>query len=734
MRIRLAQSFAADVVLIVLAWALVSCRFLTGDSFIPWDSISVFYPQAHFVADALRHGQAPWWNPYIYGGQPVLGDPQGMIFTPQVLAGILTGGRFNLYIFDLTSLLLELCGGIALARYARAYAVTRTLPILAALVFIAGGVATSRLEHVTQIETYSLLPIELLAFRGICFKPTLLRTACLTFLLVISVLNANQVVFLSAFALLPFLVLHLAQSKRRPRALLALAFAGIVVLLCDLPVLSAIAEFLRLSDRSSLGIDQSGDFSFPVFNLASIVLPGLYGVASVKNGLWSPTDISQDFLYIGVVPALLVVASLLRTGRWPAIAIICWASLLFWFIFSLGLNAPLYPFLFNHVPGFSAFRRPADGAFFLNLLLALLVGVAPAPSRALPGRWPVTVLVAAALLAALGIVGALLWSYAQSQGHAADLWIVLRDLGWRLTILAAIAAALFKLGRRAPRYLAAPLVIGLTIIDLAAAGRATSLFAPKVQTSFAAQIYSGPLAAVSPADPLVPAVKFLDQNGAGGPDPDDRMEAIGGELAADMPAVFHILSTEGYNPINLSAYGDAVGAQALETEAKVFTPASPDYDSPDYRRLGLRYVLVQSFIAAHAGDFGDVGAAVSQIEARLGSARWAKRLPDQGEYQIWQLQDALPRANLVLADGSNQACAIPSFAPSRVAIQCQAPAPARLVLGDAFAPGWFACVNGLSAPVAPFQNLFRSVAVPAGASRIIFSYQPVPFLRHASCD
>ncbi len=75
-----------------------------------------------------------------------------MIFTPQVLVGILAGAHFNLYIFDIVSLTTELCGGVALARYARTYSDTRRCQYSGALVFVAGGVATSRLEHVTQIE------------------------------------------------------------------------------------------------------------------------------------------------------------------------------------------------------------------------------------------------------------------------------------------------------------------------------------------------------------------------------------------------------------------------------------------------------------------------------------------------------------------------------------------------------------------------------------------------------
>jgi len=727
------DGFVIDALLIFLAWALVSFPFLSGHSFIPWDNADAFFPQARFVASAIRHDQAPWWNPYIFGGQPVLGDPQGMIFTPQVLVGILSGAHFNLYLFDFTSLAMELCGGIALARYARSYSNTRTLPILGALVFIAGGVATSRLQHASQIDSYSLLPLQLLALRAVCLQPTAWRTLLLTLVLTAGALNPNQVVFLSVFAFLPFLGLHLYQSAYRARALLTLAVAGIVVVLADLPVLSAIQEFLANSNRATMGIGESVGYSFPAFNIASIFLPGLYGVLSFQNGLWSPTDPSQDYLYIGVIPALICLSSLFFLSRISAISVLCWSSIVLWFTFAMGTNTPFYSILFHHVPGFSDFRRPADAAYFLNLFMALLIGSFRTPERPRFAPWPVSAVVAIIVMIAFGSVLALLSLYAQSVGHEHDLLIILRAVAWRLAIVVSIGLGFVSIGGRARSYLVAPLMIVLTIADLAYPGRAGAVFAPGWNAIELPTVYSGTLSWNTPRDPLEQTISFLQKNGIAGPNPVYRMEAIGGSLGGSMPMAFRILTTQGYNPITLRAYREAVGAQYLQNEAKQFTAESPNYDSSDYRRLGLRYVLIQRDIAEHTDKFGPIGAAVAKIKAGFIASDWAQRLPYQGEYEIWQLSDALPRAALVNADGTEQACDLVSYGTVSVSVRCLSGAPGLLVLGDTFAPGWRACVNNNPAPVEPYQSIFRSVAVPQGDSRVTFSYQPVPFLRNASC-
>jgi hypothetical protein len=728
------QGFLFDALVIIIAWALVSRTFLTGNGFIPWDSADEFFPQARFVVDAIRSGQAPWWNPYLYGGQPVLGDPQGLIFTPHVLVGLIVGEHFNLYIYDMTSLVTVLCGGIALARYTRAYADSRTLPILGALVFIAGGVATSRLQHVTQIVSYGLLPLQLLALRAVCLRPNILRTALCTLLLAAGVLNPNQVVFLSAFALLPFVVWHISQSPYRLRAVVALAVAGCVVVAASLPTLSAIGEFISLSNRSSMDMAESADSSFPLFSIASILLPGLYGAQSPQNGYWPPTDFSQDFLYIGLLPVGMVLWSLCSIRRPSVILMLCWLGIGASFIYAMGTRTPAYPFLFHHVPGFSAFRRPADAAFFLNMFIALLIGSSRFPARARIGPWPVVTIVVMLLLMLLGTALTQLALYAEHVGHGADLMRVLHVFAVRLVIAVLAGLAIAALSPRIACWAIAPMVIGLTVWDLSHGLRSTAFVGSPLITEIS-QTYGGTLSWAKPRNPVEETISFLRQNGVMGDNPAWRIEAIGGPLSADMPMAFGILTTQGYDPLKLRSYDEAVGAQVLQGDVKRFTAIAPGYDSPDYRRLGLRYVLIHSYIADHTGDFGEFGAAVADIRKKFMTGGWAQRLSVPGLYEIWELHNAMPRANVVAVDGTQTACDVVTFRTVSVTIRCHAPAAGgELVLGDNFAPGWRACVNGIAVAVQPFEGIFRSVPVPQGDSLTEFQYQPIPFLRGApSC-
>jgi hypothetical protein len=68
--------------------------------------------------------------------------------------------------------------------------------------------------------------------------------------------------------------------------------------------------------------------------------------------------------------------------------------------------------------------------------------------------------------------------------------------------------------------------------------------------------------------------------------------------------------------------------------------------------------------------------------------------------------------------------AITAYAPERVAITVDAPAPGVLVLTDSYYPGWRARVDGTDREIIRANGLFRAVAVPAGRREVVFEYRP----------
>jgi hypothetical protein len=727
-----------DDAALLLIWIWGCWPFLAGTRFIPGDSLGAFFPQTSFVVQALTHGRAPWWNPYEYGGLPVLADPQNMLFTPQTLIGLIARSSFNLHVFDLTTLACPLLGTIALSRYTAPYADTRALPLLGGIVFMLGGVATSRLQHVPQIVSYSLIPIQLLVVRALCRKPTA-WLGLLSFLtLLASLLNLNQVMFLSAFMILPLVSYHLFFSPRRIRAASYLAVAGVLALVFALPELMAVTEYLPFSNRAEIPLGISGLYSFPLFNLASLIIPGLFGVTAQLGSQWPPTDISQDYLYIGILPCAIVILAICRLPKTQMPAAMLVPMAILWFAFAMGVNTPFYPFLFLHVPGFNAFRRPADGAFLMNLAVALSIGSFRIHllRRLLRRARLLQAGLCATVLATILVAGVTLRRYAASLGHAADLQTVVEWAALRGLAMAAAAALPLLPGMRRMRAALLPALVLTATADLLTAGRLgpvlTASYSDNTASAQIATLYGNPHAHLPFTAELEQTIAFLHAHGSDDALHPIRVELVGGALGGTVPLVERIAVTQGYNPMLLGAYARDIGDQDLSRMEKRFSSAVPFYDDPLFRLLSVRYILTDKYAS------GPIASVVATIEARLQAGHTAHLLGIVGAYRIWEVSDSLPKATLhtgteirALPDGNS--CDFGIYANTKLALTCHSTMDATLVLGDNYAPGWTACVNGKAAAVFPFAGLFRAVRIKSGTSVITMRYQAVPFLRSTSC-
>lgn len=191
--------------------------------------------------------------------------------------------------------------------------------------------------------------------------------------------------------------------------------------------------------------------------------------------------------------------------------------------------------------------------------------------------------------------------------------------------------------------------------------------------------------------------------------------------------------SQGYNPVKMRSFAAVFGAQHLGVEAKRFTEMAPSYSSAAYRWLGLRFVLLHSFIIDNADQFGSIGQSILRLRESLPGQN-AVRLNGRGVYEIWRLPAPYPRGSMVSPhDGEDGPpigrCNIEQERTTILRYVCDTLTSARLVIPDSFAPGWLACVNGTPTPVMPFMGAMRAVAIPPGRSEVSLRYVPVPFVR-----
>lgn len=712
--------------LIVVVWLVVSWRWLSGFDFIPWDSIEFFFPQVAFIVAALRRGEMPTWNPLSLGGMPVLGDPQSMLFTPHVITGLISGPYFGLWVFDVTTLLCVLLGSLCLYRYVRSHGGASLLAALSSIVFLLGGYATSRLQHVPQVISYALLPVLLVAFRSAAQRPTIGPLLGLSAVGALLLLNPNHVVFLVPFLLGPMLLQELLSAPHPAVVLSRLAAVIFLVAIVALPSLSAILETVTYSNRSMIDLHTNDPASLPSSVALSIILPGMFGVRSEGLIYWGPVDMTESYLYIGIIPFFIIVLGMIKRPSPSAILIVVWIMVVISFLYAMGTSGPLLPWLVENIPGFSLFRRPSDGAYFLILYCSLAVGLAFSSSSDRLRYWPERLLVPAIGLVLLSVCIVSLVTYAAQHNYT---YALMGDfLAWflRFVICGVVLAALWILLPQPQKVLGLSIgAITLTAIDLASAGR-LDRFTGHYRSDGVAPMYRVLSHWRDAETPDAISMRDLENAWSHG---GGRVEVVGGSSVIT-PMVLGIPMSQGYNPLRLQRYVDVFGGQHLRSDPKRFTKLAPSPDSAAYRWLGLRFVLIHKYILENAEKFGELGRAALALRDTA-VAGGAKNIPSKGIYLLLELPNPYPRAGLI-AEGQNSAdqqCDVIHETTTQLRYLCESSIAAKLVLGDSFAPGWSACVNGYSVPIEPFMTALRSIPIPPGKSDVELNYQPVPFLR-----
>src|ERR1700730_17712881 len=151
-----------SVGLVAAVWVAAVSRWVVSDTVVPWDSKNQFYAFFRFLSATLRAGEWPFWNPYHYGGDHRVAEPQWRICSPVFVAWAVLDPAPTMQTFDLVVLAHLLAGGIAIASIGWRARWPVPACVLAAAVLMFGGAASGRLQHTGIILSYSVFPLPLL--------------------------------------------------------------------------------------------------------------------------------------------------------------------------------------------------------------------------------------------------------------------------------------------------------------------------------------------------------------------------------------------------------------------------------------------------------------------------------------------------------------------------------------------------------------------------------------------
>ncbi|RUL64430.1 hypothetical protein EKH79_10395 [Dyella dinghuensis] len=721
-----------------LIWLLLNMPVLLGLKAMPWDALDEFYPTVYFNVHHLRLGEAPWWNPYIYSGYPQIADPQGMLFSPLLMSWMLLRQDPGTTWFAWGVLLHVLMGGTAILGILRRDGINALGALVGATVFMAGGVAASRMEHTPDLIAYAYAPVVLLALRYFLASPTFLRGIVFGLAAGAMATQLVQISYLVALMIATYAVIGTLRHWRsytttdRWRWCAGMTAAIVFALALALPQLVFSWAYMSMSNRAVMALRDTSNASLDWRAFLTLVDPNaLHALRGNYNG---PASVVEAYLFIGVLPLLLMVGikDAWRDSRHRRQLLFFAAVLSVAGLYMCGINTPFYPWLYNWLPGVQHFRRPTDAAYLFNFALAVLAGCAAAHIN-LKSRRHVIVLVA-----------------------IASCWLALaslhmRDQGFRWQYATVAAAgfgllALWRLSKPGTPWRSTLWLLALLVVDY----RCFNLNGRFNEQHDSVREFA--------ANPAVPFLERALQNDH--PVLPARIETLNTSTEWDDQVALHdIPSTQGYSPVRYELYEQWYGARESSNSPRVDTPFNPSPNSVMGRLLDVEYLVIghrkdqppisapTSFERVFAGKDDDIWRndlalprLLTPSSVRLLAAGESPDVTEFGDSDFRQVLWLTPRdeedaredhtAASTCNSGVEQAIAVKASL-TQLTIRTHSASPAWVVVSDLDFPGWEADVDGQALPIHRANGMFRAVCVPGGDHDVHFTFHPFSMVTYA---
>ncbi|MBL8133768.1 MAG: YfhO family protein [Anaerolineae bacterium] len=701
--------------ILLAALALLFYRLFLGEVFY-WGLPSLqFIPWRLEALDLLRGGQLPLWRSLNGAGAPLFANYQSsLLYPPSWLSLILPAAQT----MSVTTVLHLFIAGVGMGRFVQALGVPRLGQGVAMLAFALSGYLVARAGTFPILQAAAWLPWLLWISTLLIERVTPRRIAWAAVFAALLLLAGHAQTAWYALLLIGLftLVAQMMQSPRQPYG--ALAALGGVVLGAGLAALQLVgtAELLAQSQRSGgVDFDFAMNLSYAPARLLNLLTPHVFGTPADGSYITGGAYF-EDAIYIGFIPLFAALAAvgvwlvrrrapgkplaLRLTPFWLGIALVG-------VVLAFGVHTPIFPFLFENVPTFSAFQAPVRWHLWTVTGLSVLasVGVSWWWRGWRARRWSTRLVVAAGAAVFLAV---LLMVFTPSSIPAVNL--MARAVVYAgVMALASAFLTLSQPSQEAPGYNRwSVLVLLLTAADLVYASWGLN------PTTSAAFYEAQPRAVTGRVlwqrDALERArfeafLRFDDY-----PALEEQGDAYRDSLLPNMNGLDDVAIFNNFDPLlpdghqNYSDLLDSSSTDSLLRAAGIGVVIDADGqtdiagDAPRVWlvRAACWHVSEEDLRSALVDPAWD---AFEQVHF-LGDAGCAEPAPLTGSARIFR-------------DDGNV-----------VEIAVETERDAWLVLADNDYPGWTATVNDRGAVIYRANLAFRAVQVQAGASLVRFDYQP----------
>jgi hypothetical protein len=760
-------------------FTLLFFHFALGDMVYFRDLFNEFYPLKFYLAEQLRRGRLPLWNPYVVMGMPCLAELWTACFYPLnvlfLFLSPLEGFRYYLFLHYPFA-------GLGVYLWLRDLKLRPAAASLGALTFAFSGYLVAQHCNLIYLISPCYWPWALLGF-GRAARRADYRYALAAGLTVTLPFLAGepQGAALAAGIGIAYALFTtwteggFRGASARVRATLKIKSVSLLAValffaagLCMIQLLPA-WELSRYSERAGgLSLAQATCWSFYPLRLIELLWPNLWGLPWPENHFWGGFMTDWCFplpwtlgLYLGLWPLLAAAFALSRSvsgfkltgaGFKPVTLFLAILSLLA-LLLALGRYTPFYTIAYYAIPGLRLFRYPEKYLALFSLGIAGLAGLgthqflkSDPPGRRFRSltRILLASLIALALAAWLGQDAMVRWledflrQPRVGQIRAVDaadalLGALLRTGAAALGLLLLLELGRLRTGARKYLPLLLPLLTGL---DLYTANR------PLVPTA-PAGIFTRPSlgAEMIRRHQTDPGEKFRIFR-------DQRLDYTFNPPAAGLLPVQLLLWVWQRDTLSPN-WNVALGVEQMSG----YSPAAPAGINRLWKQ-GMTFDMVRSFNIKYALVTYDWSMFDIYPEAK------ALEFDQADNFRLLRFEGYFPRAYLVPAaravateaeavarlqhlnlkrevvlittdplppqaeGGTFIPARVKSYEPERVVLEVQTDHAGWLVLADTYFPGWEAWVNDRPAKIYRANYLARAVRVEAGQSRIVFVYRP----------
>lgn len=356
----------------------------------PDDGVIFNMPIRVAVANLIRGGHLPLWNPYIFSGMPLFGAAQAGVLFPLNWFYLIFSAPVATNLMMLSTYMLAALGAYL---YARRSGSSIAGAALTSLVWQWSGFLIGQIGHTNILHTAALLPWLLWAIDGYGATGKRSRGVLLAALVAMQVFAGHQqtcayaLLVAAGYAVVMWRAGHSSKTVRpgdppspgndlaRPAYLRSLVLIVAGVALAAVQILPTL-ELLRNSMRADASYDFFTSFSLPRRFLWTFFAPFVVGGGDgnlFRAPYVGPAFYAEYVGYVGLVTIALAIVSvrLKRDARTKFWAVVVVAGLLL----ALGRYAPFgfYKIIYA-VPVLNLFRVPARHLMEVEFALAVLAG------------------------------------------------------------------------------------------------------------------------------------------------------------------------------------------------------------------------------------------------------------------------------------------------------------------------------------------------------------------------